>query len=180
MQRLQIYCDEETAEDSGFETDFEEEEEEVQLENEPMDGVEEQIIDSDAEKVNNNPPEPMEDSDNAESDSDLDMSEVTLRRTIRVRDRFCRGVQHLLRLQRGKEMRRMRRRLQRIQRRIRRREDRPRDVPRRYRDMCFGCAKPFWCQRNRRWIRCLFCGFWLCPDCNVDPVHCQNERQFLP
>ena len=93
---------------------------------------------------NNNPPEHVEDIDNtSESDSDLDMSEVTLRRTMRVRDRFFRGVPRLLRLQRGEKMRRMRRRLQRIQRRIRRREDRPYDVPRRYRDMCFGCAKRF-------------------------------------
>ena len=148
------FIDEDTAEE-------EEEKEEVQVENELMDGVEEQVIDSDAETVDNNPPEPMEDSDNVvDDDSDLDMSEVTLRRMMRVRDRFFRGVQHLLRLQRGEDMRCMRRRLRHIQRRIRRREDRPHDVPRRY--------------------RCLFCGFWLCPDCNVDPVHCQNERQCLP
>ena len=79
------FIDEDTAEDSGFETDFEEEEEEVQVENELMDGVEEQVIDSDAETVDNNPPEPMQDSDNVvDDDSDLDMSEVTLRRTMRV------------------------------------------------------------------------------------------------
>ena len=157
-------------------------EEEVQ-EDEPMEGVEEEAVDSDAETVNNNPPDHAEDSsdssDNA-SDSDIDISEVTLRRAVCVRHRFLRGVQRLLRLQRAEEMRHMRRRLRSIQRRIKRRQDRPYDAPRRYRDMCYGCAKLFWCQRNQRWIRCAFCGFWLCPDFNVDPVHCQNERQFLP
>ena len=72
------FIDEDTAENSGFEIEFEEEEE-VQVQNEPMDGVEEEAIDSDAETVNNNPPEHVEDSDNTgESDSDLDMSEVTI------------------------------------------------------------------------------------------------------
>ena len=167
-------------EDSGFESDVIEEAEEVQQEEIQQEEVME--VKSDAETVNNNASDQPEDSDSSynESDSDLDISEVTLRRAMRVRDRFLRDVQHLLRLQRGEERRRMRRRLQSIHRRIRRREDRPYDVPRRYRDICYGCAKRFWCQRNRRSVRCTLCGFWLCPDCNVDPVHCQNERQFLP
>ena len=46
------------------------------------------------------------------------------------------------------------------------------------RDAARYTESDFWCQRTRRWIRCAACGFWLCLDCNVDPVHCQNEREF--
>ena len=164
--------------DSGFETDS------VQEEDQQMDGAEAEV-DSDAETVeNNNPNQDMlqdSDSDSTDNDSDQDIDEVTLRRTMYLRQKFFRGVQQLLRLQRDEEMRRMRRRLRAIQRRIKhQRKDIAYDKPRRYRDMCYGCAKRFWCQRDRRWIRCTFCELWLCPDCNVDPVHCQNEQPFLP
>ena len=159
-------------EDSGFESDSIEEA--VPEEGQPMDMAE---VNSDAETIDNHPDEVQSDSDSAD---DSDMDEVTLRRTMRVSQRFFRGVQQLLRLQRDEEMRRMRRRLRGIQRRIRRRRhDCNHNAPRRYRDMCYGCAKRFWYQRNRHWIRYVFCGFWLCPDCNVDPVHSQNQRQFL-
>ena len=161
-------------EDSGFESDIVEEEE-VQAEEEAME------VDSDAETVNNNSSDDAGDSsDSPHNNSDLDNDEVTLRRVMCVRQRFFRSVQHLLRLQRNEEMVRMRRRLRGIHRRIKRRRDEVHDVPHCYRDMCFGCAKRFWCQRNRRWIRCTACGFWLCPNCNEEPVHCQNEKQFLP
>ena len=146
--------------------------------------VEAADIDSDAETVENNP---VRDANNySESDSDgdsvdLDIDEVTLRRTMCVRQRFFKGVQQLLRVQRDVEMSRMRRRLRGIQQRIRsRRHDLVYDAPKRYRDICYGYAKRFWCQRTRCSIRCTACGFWLCPDCNVDPVHCQNDREFLP
>ena len=69
-------------------------------------------IDSDAETANNNPPDHVEDSSNStdnESDSDLDISEVTLQCVMCVRYRFFRGVQRLLRLQCAEQMRRMRR-----------------------------------------------------------------------
>ena len=130
--------------DSGFESNVIEEAEEVQ--EEEIQQEEAMEVDSDAETVNNNTPDQLEDSDSSynESDSDIDISEVTLRRAMRVRDRFFRGVQHLLR-QRGEEMRCMRRRLQSIHRRIRCSEDLPYDVPRRYRDICYGCAKRLWC-----------------------------------
>ena len=83
---------------SGFESDIIEEAEEFQ--EEEIQQEEAMGVDSDAETVNNNPSDQPEDSDSSynESDSDLDISEVTLRRTMRVRDRFFRGVQHLLRL----------------------------------------------------------------------------------
>ena len=166
-------------EDSGFESDVIDEAEEVQ--EEEIQQQEAMEVDSDAETVNNNPPDQPEDSDSSynENDSDLDISEVTLRRAMRVCDRFFRGVQHLLRLQCGEEMRRMRRRLQSIQRRIRRREDRPYDVPRRYRDICYGCAKWFWCQRNHRWVRCTLCGFGCVR--TVTWTRCTaRTREFLP
>ena len=108
-------------------------------------------VNSDAKTIDNHPDEVESDSVSDSDDSDMD--EVTLRRTMRVWQRFFRGVQQLLRLQRDEEMRRMRRRLRGIQRRIRRhREDYIRDAPRRYRDRCYGCAKRFWCQLNRRWM----------------------------
>ena len=102
---LQDDFDEDAAEDTGFESV----EEEVQ-EDEPMDVVKEEAVDSDAETVDNNPPDHAEDSSDSGSDSDIDMSEVTLRCAMCVRDRFSRGVQRMLRLQRAEEMRRMRRR----------------------------------------------------------------------
>ena len=144
-------------EDNGFESENIEDavpEGAVTEEGQPMDVAE---VNSDAETIDNHPDEVESDSVSDSDDSDMDE------------------------VQRDEEMGRMRRRLPGIQRRIRRRcEDYIRDAPRRYRDRCYGCAKRFWCQHNRRWIRCASCGFWLCPDCNVDPVHCQNERQFLP
>ena len=73
---LQDDFDEDAAEDSGFESV----EEQVQ-EDEPIDGVEEEAVDSDAETVDNNPPDHAEDSSDSsdnDSDSDIDMSEVTL------------------------------------------------------------------------------------------------------
>ena len=87
--------------------------------------VEAEEIDSDAETIAN------------DSDVDLDIDEMTLRRAMCVR--FFRGMQHLFRLQRDEEMVRTRRRLRGIHRRIRNRlRDVVYDAPRRYRDMCYG------------------------------------------
>ena len=65
-----------------FESDIIEEAKEVQ--EEEIQQEEAMEVDSDAETVNNNPPDQPEDSDSSynESDSDLDISEVTLQRAI--------------------------------------------------------------------------------------------------
>ena len=94
-------------EDSGFESENIEEvvpEGAMPEEGQPM-GVAE--VNSDAETIDNHPDQV--ESDNVSDNDDSDMDEVTLRRTMRVRQRFFRGVQQLLRLQRDEEMRRMRR-----------------------------------------------------------------------
>ena len=101
-------------EDSGFEGEGIEEtvsEGAVPEEGQQMDVAE---VNSDAETIDNHPDE-ME-SDSVSDSDDSDMDEVTHRRTMRVRQRFFRGVQQLLRLQRDEEMRGMRRRLRGIQR----------------------------------------------------------------
>ena len=59
-----------------------------------MDVAEEEAVDSDAETIDNHPDEKQSDSDSeCDSADDSDMDEVTLRRTMRVRQRFFRGIQ---------------------------------------------------------------------------------------
>ena len=85
--------------DSGFESDNIEEA--AQEEGQPMDGVKEEAeeIDSDAETIDNNRPDQVEDigsesdsNNDSDNDSELDINEVTLRRAMCVRQRFFRHV----------------------------------------------------------------------------------------
>ena len=139
-------------------------------------------IDSDMETEDNGHEGAPSDSDSVfEPEPSAQMREVALRLAINVRRRFHRDLRAVFRESRNNELGHLREQLRHVQQEARRQQRQELlDKPRRNIDFCFGCAKHFWCQRNRRWVgRCDACGFWLCPECNENPVHCQNERDYL-
>ena len=146
----------------------------------------ENVQDIDARDIDYDPTMDLDsDDDDDDDDSDEDevndveevvKCEVAIRQLLKVRKLYFDSAKKLLNLKIQKEEKKIRTRLARVQRRVRRNRHRINDVPRRRYDMCFGCAKPFWLQRTRCWVRCTMCGDWLCPDCNEEPLHCQDER----
>ena len=158
--------------ESGYDSELPSDDEEMMGQEQQQEIVRD--IDSDMETEDNSHEGAPSDSDSVfEPEPNAQIREVALRRAINVRRCFHRDLRAVFRESRNNELERLCEQLRHVKQEARRQQRQELlDKPRRNIDFCFGCAKRFWCQRNRRWARCDACGFWLCPECNENPVHC--------
>lgn len=132
-----------------------------------------------------------DDDDNDDGDDDEEVAELAeskLHQLLQLKKIYWRAKRQKIQIMRRADLRGVERRIKlfrqrREQRRgggeqRRKRRNRGEDRPKRGVDRCWGCARPFFNQIIRRWLRCGSCGLWLCPDCGANPVHCQREPQF--